>query len=363
MTSNGRPVRIYAGVNRFKLGMPPSPEIAAKQVRGVFRLVVGEDRWVALTNGLPAGCDVHTVTVHPHDPDTVLVGTDDGPYRSTDGGEHWERTDFPERGLNVWSILVHPTRPHIVYAGTAPIGMFRSDDGGAHWRRLPHPAVAERLKIPFPHRVMKLAINPQAPDEIFAVMEANGVMRSRDAGETWDDCNDGLVRFAEAPRFKSSGLCDQDFEGMLDGHSIAASAAAPGTVFVALRMGLFASPDEGTSWQDMELRHSAHLDYSRDIRVSPHDPRVLYVGVGVSVKNNNGAIYRSADLGRSWQRFDRAVELKSSIMSVALHATNPDHVYGICRFGQVIGTQDGGQSWKEYPLPEASGGGFSIACA
>jgi photosystem II stability/assembly factor-like uncharacterized protein len=364
MTGNGQS-RVFVGVNRFKyIGPPPDGAGRGPQLRGVFRLDPRNGGgWTHLAQGLPENGDINALAIDPRDRAVILAGAEDGVYRSTDGGERWERTDFPARDRAIWSILFHPAEPNVVYAGTAPIGVFRSDDGGAHWRRLPDPAVAERVEINFPHRVMKLAINPAAPDEIFAVMEVNGVMRSRDRGETWEDCNDGLVRLADEPHLKNAQISKRAFEGMLDGHAIAASRAAPGKVIVALRMGLFESDDEGAAWRDMELGRWAHIHYSRDICVSPHDPNVLLAGVGVSVKNDNGAIYRSGDLGKSWKRFDAGIDVKSSIMNVACDPANPDRVWGVGRFGQVIGTEDGGRSWADHPLPADCGGGFAIACA
>ncbi len=363
MAGNGTGARVFVGVNRFKYIGPPPPGAAPPELRGVFRRdAAGAGGWTHLARGLPENGDVNALAIDPSDRDAILAGAEDGVYRSTDGGENWERMDFPARDRAVWSILYHPSEPKTVYAGTSPVGMFRSDDGGAHWRRLPDPAVPERVEISFPHRVMKLAINPVAPNEIFAVMEVNGVMRSRDRGETWEDCNDGLVRLAAEPHLRNAQISEREYEGMLDGHSIAVSRAAPGTVIVALRMGLFESDDEGTRWRDIELGRFAHIHYSRDICVSPHDPNVLYAGVGVSVKNDDGAIYRSTDLGRSWARFDNGVDLKSSIMCVACDRANPDRVWGVGRFGQVIGTEDGGRTWSDRPLPANSGGGFAIAC-
>jgi photosystem II stability/assembly factor-like uncharacterized protein len=346
-----RPIRVYAGVNRIRINNPDG------KLAGVFRMTPDEGRWQCVLER-----DVQALAVHPADPDVVFAATDDGPYRSTDGGDGWERTGYPEGGARVWSILVHPANPRVLYAGTSPIGIYRSDDGGETWRALPKPTVPERCSIPFAHRVMKLAIHPKRPDEIFAVLEINGVMRSTDAGETWQDCNPGLIRLSERPHLKNHGLCEDDFEGMLDGHAICVSPSAPGTAVVACRMGLFESADGGETWDDLELGRSAHLPYSRDVRASVHDPRTMYVGVGVSVKNDNGAIYRSQDRGRSWRRFDHGIGLESSIMCVAEHRTNPDQVWAAARFGQVIGTQDGGRTWREYRLPAGCGGTFAVEC-
>jgi hypothetical protein len=48
---------------------------------------------------------------------------------------------------------------------------------------------------------------------------------------------------------------------MMDGHALAVSAATPGTIYLAVRMGMFRSADQGQSWQDMEPVRAASFDY------------------------------------------------------------------------------------------------------
>ncbi len=125
----------------------------------------------------------------------------------------------------------------------------------------------------FPCRVTRLAIDPSNPDEIYAGLEVDGVLRSRDRGETWEDIGDDLVKLAERPHLKSRIASDTENEGMLDTHALTVSSALPGTVFLAVRMGLFRSADRGQTWQDMEIGRFSPLTYARDVVVSPHNPK------------------------------------------------------------------------------------------
>ena len=59
----------------------------------------------------------------------VVAGTEDGPYRSTDGGDHWHKLNFPDSSVMIWSLAIHPTRPNVMYAGAAPIALFGRGDG------------------------------------------------------------------------------------------------------------------------------------------------------------------------------------------------------------------------------------------
>ena len=178
------------------------------------------------------------------------------------------------------------------------MGIYRSDDEGASWRKLPNAVQAERVKMPFACRVMRIEIDPAQPDHIYAALEVGGAMRSLDGGVTWDDCSGDLVKLSELPHLKSRIVSDSEMEGMLDGHALCVSPAASGTVFLALRMGLFRSTDNAAHWKDMEVGRFSPLTYSRDIRVSPQDPRVLYACLSPAARSEDGSLYRSADLGR-----------------------------------------------------------------
>ena len=333
---------------------------------GLFRRNAGDVAWEALGAGLPHKPDVRAILVHPTNPDVIYAGTQDGPYRSTDGGDHWQRLDFPERNTVIWAITQHPTRPNVLYAGSAPIALFRSIDSGDTWHRLPgavSPAHCERAG--FDSRVLRITIDPNRPDDIYAALEVSGVIRSSDGGETWTDMSAPLIKLAEQPHLQSDiggrhcGVC----EGMLDSHATAVSAAAPDTVFLGIRMGLFRSDDRGTTWYDTEIGRFSPLTYCHDVIVSPHDPRVLYTCLSPAAFSEDGSLYRSDDLAGTWRRIDHGIKAQSTLMAVSLHATDPAQIYCVTRGGQVFGTENGGDAWQEYPLPAGVDDVYAIACA
>jgi photosystem II stability/assembly factor-like uncharacterized protein len=187
-------------------------------------------------------------------------------------------------------------------------------------------------------------------------------MRTTDCGETWQDCSSDLVRLSGLPHLRSKIVSDTFAEGMLDGHAITVSPANPDAVIVALRMGLFRTTDGGRSWQDMEIKRFSPVTYARDVKVSPHDPKMVYAALSVEAASHDGAVFRSQDTGATWQRFDR-VQVHGTIMSVALHQTDPSQVYIGARYdGEVFGTQDGGKTWAAMSLPSPVKDIYSVAC-
>lgn len=343
---------VYAGAARYQ----------GDGTGGLFRLAADRETWESLDAGLPGDAEVRCVIIHPGDPTVVFAGTHDGPYRSSDQGEHWEALPLPDSGRVVWSFLFDPRDPDIIYAGTAPAAIYRSTDGGRNWQALPIVGTAGLIEGGFPTRVIRMTADPNRPDELYAGLEVGGVIRSRDAGDTWEDCSADLLRLAEQEHLKSAILSDSDTEGMMDSHALAVSASLPGTVFLATRMGLFRSTDAARTWEEMDIGRFSPLTYARDVCVSPHDPNTLFAALSKAAVSDAGSLYVSRDLGASWERFDHGVEVTGTLMSVAQSARDPARIFCGGRGGQVLGTDDGGRTWNEFPMPDGVEDVYTVAC-
>jgi len=349
---------IFAGA-----GASSSPR-GIPTVGGLFRCDTATGTWEALTNGLPSNPEVHAVLVDPADAKTVYAGTNDGPYRSRDGGDTWAKLDFPERNTMIWTIAIHPTRPNVLYAGSAPIALYRSLDGGDTWARLPNAVSPCHCERPgFDSRVLRITFDPNRPDDVYAALEVSGIIRSTDGGETWADMSGPLIKLADLPHLRSNvggrhcGHC----EGMLDSHASAISPALPETVFLGLRMGLFRSDDRGVNWYDTEIGRFSPITYCHDVIVSAHDPRTLYMCLSPAAVSDDGALFRSTDLATTWQRIDRGIAMDSTLMAVAEDAADPARVACVTRKGQVVSTLDGGASWRETRLPAGVEDVYAVA--
>ncbi len=342
---------IYAGVGGYYGGNEG-------HLAGVFRRAAEDAHWQQVL----AEPEAYTIFVHPRDPNIVLAGTKDGIYRSADRGATFKRANFPDSGVQIWSFLPDPADARHLLAGGSPVSIYRSNDAGATWTRQAQPQLPDRGKAPFAVRVMRLARDPNRPHEIYAALEIGGVMRSTDGGESWSDCSDHLIRLSiDEPRLRSKIVSDTEAEGMLDGHAICMSAADPEGVILAARMGLFRSTDQGKFWEDLRVDRFSPFTYGRDIKVAPQDPSTLYACLSVAASSKDGALYRSRDIGKTWQRFDK-VKPHGTLMSVGLHHSDAKQVYIAARYGEVFGTVDGGESWRETPLPAGVQHVYALAC-
>ena len=69
---------------------------------GLYRRADGDEEWHEITIGLPSEPQVRALLVHPENPAVIYAGTNLGPYRSDDRGEHWEALESPREGMDVW---------------------------------------------------------------------------------------------------------------------------------------------------------------------------------------------------------------------------------------------------------------------
>ena len=306
------------------------------EASGLYRLSPGSTQWEELTIGLPVNPIVPGVAIHPDNPEVVYAGTQDGPYRSTDRGGHWERLDYPSSGPPVWTFLFRPGEPKVMYLGTAPGEIYRSVDDGDSWQKLNATMGSNECNMSFPTRVIALAADPSYPDEMYAALEVAGVIRSSDGGDTWDEITGSL-----APR-----------EDTLDLHGVQCSAATPHTVYITTRQGPFIGPDRGREWIPVEFGQYSPITYTRDLRIDPTDPNSLYVSIGASARSSQGALYRSRDLFKTFERVDRGITANATMMAVSVDPRAPSHIYCIARDGQVFGTLDDGATWTTHQLPD-----------
>lgn len=342
-----------------------------------MNLYVGAACWVGDTRGglfwrprnghewieadLPQPVQVHAVTVHPADGSIVYAATDRGLYRSLDAGRSWHCLMAPA-DTQFWSVCCHPADPRVLLAGTSPAGVLRSDDGGITWRQATL-RFSERVRMEFACRVMRFASDPEAPARVYAAVEVGGALRSDDGGLTWVDCADDLVRLSQAePALRSRIQSDSDSEGMLDAHALCMTPAAPGRVLLAARMGLFDSVDGGAHWRDMAIGRFSPLTYARDIRVSPHDPKVLYACFSPASRSSAGTLYRSDDAGATWTRVDRGIQATATMMAVAVEPDDARGLHCIARTGQIFSSADEGLTWSEDRLPAGVNDLYALAC-
>ena len=81
--------------------------------------------------GLPANKTVYTFAASMTEPKVMFAGIREGAFKSTDAGESWTKLNTAPK--DVAAIAIHPTKPEVLFLGTAPGKVFKSTDGGQTW--------------------------------------------------------------------------------------------------------------------------------------------------------------------------------------------------------------------------------------
>ena len=313
---------------------------------GLYRKEAGNGEWTELAEGLPPSPEVRALLVHPQDPAVIYAGTQQGVYRSQDWGERWERMNLLE-GRVIWSLQFHPADARVMYAGTEGSEVFISRDGGEDWQHLSTIDNRDAYRMHWEPRIMSIGLDPADPDRMYAAIEVGGAARSFDAGRSWE-------------------FTTRDFVGdldLMDVHAVAVGGPEREAVLIANRTGVWRSFDRGDRWENVRLERFSPIIYSRGVRTDPTDPSTLYACVASDFAGDKGGLMRSTDLGETWERIDRGIAPGSATVGIAIKPENPEELYFCTRRGQVFGSQDGGASWSEHPLPEQATKVICIAAA
>ena len=311
---------------------------------GLYRKEANDAGWQRLSKGLPPKPEVRAIAFHPEDPQIVFIGTQRGVYKSLDRGDTWQRANLPE-GRVVWSFKFHPHRPDVMFLGTEGSEVYKSEDEGDNWEYLSTIQSPDAVQMAFSTRILGIAIESADSDHMYAALEVGGAAASSDGGRTWKITNKNFAG-------------DVD---LMDLHGVA-MGESDRSVFISNRTGVWRSRDRGDNWENLNFDQFSVIKYSRGVEAAPNDPNTLYACVGLNFGSEQGGILRSTDGGDTWHRFDKGVEPLSTTFGVAINDREPQQVYFCTRKGQVFGTLDGGNSWKEHILPEIAGSVKSIAC-
>ncbi len=274
---------------------------------GLWKTIDGGEEWFPVTDFKITSASVGAVAVAETDPDLVFIGTGetcirgnilpgDGVYRSRNGGETWEHIGFHESD-GISKIRIHPTDPDIVYVASfgkygvpsEERGVFRSTDGGDNWERVLFRD--ERTGA------IDLAIDRNNPEVLYAALweafrkeytmssggPGSGMFKSVDGGSTWTE----MTRNPGMPP-----------EGVVGRIGVAVSSANSNRVYALFEHddgGLFRSDDAGATWElvNDERRIRQRAFYYTHVFADHHDEDVVYV--------QNTSFFRSTDGGATYE--------------------------------------------------------------
>lgn len=294
-------------------------------------------------SGMYSGSQVWALARHPTDPHILFAGSDTGLYRFDQQEQNWTHIESPmDDAMLTTAIAIAPDNPEMILAGTQPAALYRSDDGGMRWRQLEVPMKRYALTgyylgdKPYPEghpgaygrkhwtRVTQILFDPEDPTAIWAGVEIDGAWRSRDRGDHWQRCSDGMK--------------SQDIHGFImlqNGRRI---------LFATTDAGLHVSRDGADSWT-MQPIESA-WQYTRSIVERPDHIGVMFMTNGDGPPGTTGRLFRSRNYGVDWENVALPSTPESSVYFLAVNPTDPNLIYAAATLGQIWRSTDGGENWS-----------------
>ncbi len=245
--------RIDATGDRWFLGVDEAGLFASDDKGESWQPVQGLNEHETRAAWFPGagGLCAHAILVDPKNRDRIWVGISAvGVFRSDDGGKTWHEKndgvpavieDKNHKGIGrcVHALVADPDDANRIYRREHN-GMFRTSDGGESWERVENGLPSWfGFPIVMDLRTRTLWVVPLESDE-YRVPKDGGfsVYRSRDGADSWEEVSNGLP---------SSNA----YMGVLRG-AMAADSLDPCGVYVGTTSGsLHFSADAGESWREI----------------------------------------------------------------------------------------------------------------
>jgi photosystem II stability/assembly factor-like uncharacterized protein len=321
---------------------------------GVWKTTDAGRTWVPIFDDQPTGC-IGTIAVAPSNPNVVYVGageaqqrpdlsTGDGVYKSTDAGKTWTHLPGLRDSQQIADLAVDPKNPDRLfvavlghpYGPNTERGIFRSTDGGQSFQRL--------LYRDENTGASDVLIDPKDPQIVYASLwqarqgpwengdfrgPGSGFYKSTDGGTTWRQITKGLPAW------------DPDRLGRL-GLGIAPSLTSRLYAVVEARSnaGIYRSDDAGESWTrvNSDSRVVARPNDATDVKVHPTNPDIVYVPTIVA--------WKSVDGGKTFTAF-RGAPGGDDYQQAWINPSNPDIIAMSSDQGAII-SLNGGETWSSF---------------
>ncbi|HEX6507743.1 MAG TPA: hypothetical protein VF221_08945, partial [Chloroflexota bacterium] len=187
---------------------------------------------------------------------------------------------------------------------------------------------------PWTSHVRWIAPDPNEEQRLFVGIELGGVMRSQDAGLTWEDRKPG---------------------SQYDAHTLRTHRLAPGRVYEAAGGGYAESRDGGSTWQRFD--EGLTRRYVWGLAIDPRNPDVMLVSAASGPREAHGsqtgeaAIYRRVG-NAPWEEIRDGLPPPRGTRAYVLAAceAEPGSFYAATRDGTVYRSTDAGISWEQLEL-------------
>jgi photosystem II stability/assembly factor-like uncharacterized protein len=262
---------------------------------GIFKSLDAGKTWKRM--GLEKTHNIHRIIIDPNNQNIVYVAAignpyaehpERGVYKTTDGGETWNRILYTNDTSGCAELVMDPSNPNKLIAnmwqhrrtpwsfksGGPGSGLYITVDGGKNWKKL---GKDDGLPAGDLGRI-GLSFAPSMPSRVYAMVEAtkNGLYKSDDGGFKWELVTSEPAIVTNRPFYFQDIRVDTKNENRLYSiHDIVEVSEDGGKTFKTMLPYGGIHPDHHAWW------------------ISPTDPNFILDG-------NDGGMGISRDRGRTW---------------------------------------------------------------
>jgi photosystem II stability/assembly factor-like uncharacterized protein len=312
--SRSNPMIMYAGTGE------QNNRQSTSWGNGIYRSDDGGETWTH--QGMEETRHIGEVHIHPTNPDVAYFAAlgnlwasseDRGVYRTTNGGQSWEKVLFIDEHTGAVDLVINPDNPDVLYAaayqrqrrtwgfngGGPGSGIYRTTDGGNSWEELTNGLPSgDKGRI-------GLAIAYSNPDVVMALIEHPddaGIFRSEDGGESWTKVNNRNIR----PMYYSHIFIDPSDEDRV--YTLATSS--------------FKSEDGGQSFEEIAVRPTydvgVHADHHA-LWIDPANPDHFFLA-------GDAGLHETYDRGVNFRKLNNFPI--GQFYGIGVDMRDPYYVYG-----------------------------------
>lgn len=272
-----------------------NPRNSVNMGGGIFKSIDGGLTWKLM--GLEKTLNIHRIIIDPLNPEVIYAGaigfpfgehSERGVFKSTNGGQSWEKILYTNEKSGVAEMVMDPTNPGKLLvamwqhrrtpwdftSGGPGSGLYMTYDGGKTWKK---KGEADGLpKGDFGR--LGLAISRSSPNKIYALVEAtkNGLYRSDDGGEKWTLVTDDPAVAVDRPFYYNEIYVDPKVD----------------TRIYKLSAPLSVSEDGGKTFKPLATPDQVHSDH--------HAFWIHPTNTNLIIEGNDGGLGISRDHGKTW---------------------------------------------------------------
>lgn len=361
---------------------PENPDVVYLMGTAMYRSVDGGHTFAAY-KGAPGGDDDRALWIDPENPSRMILGVDQGPAISVDGGKTWTPWFNLPNG-QFYDVFTDNHFPYRVYgaqqdSGTAcvlsrsdygeiraedwyPVGGFENgyiapDPLNPRWvytqgwyhvlRRFDRETGAVSvLYTPGPKDrfagAPPLLFSPANPHVLY--LAAQYVMKSSDGGRTWRHISPDLTG---KPGPKPTGPFARYFRAAVQ--TLAPSPLSGQVLWAGTSNGLIQlTRDGGATWANVTPPGLPPHAAVNIVDASPHAVGTAYAAVE-TFQDPQPYIYRTTNFGQSWRKITNGLPAGTRVRVVREDPVDPNLLYAGTELGAYV-SFDSGNDWQSLQL-------------